>query len=72
MEILNALLGGIAAPLVLLAAGAVFGVRLGWFWLLHPIRTGRALREAASSGGTPPAAALTPPTEAPSSRILSI
>ncbi len=59
MEILNALLGGIAAPLVLLAAGAVFGVRLGWFWLLHPIRTGRALREAASSGGTPPAAALT-------------
>ncbi len=52
-------LAGVLMPGMLIGAGIYFGVKLRFFWLIHPVRTWRTLREAAQSGGTSPFAALT-------------
>jgi len=51
-------LSGMLMPAMLIGAGICFGVRLRWFWILHPVRTWKTLREAAAAGGTSPFAAL--------------
>ncbi len=53
------ILAGILMPALLIGAGIYFSIRLRFFWILHPVRTCRTLREAAETGGTPPFAALT-------------
>lgn len=55
---MQSLLSGILTPVLLLGAGLYFGVRLRFFWFLHPLRFLRTLREAAGNGGTSPFAAL--------------
>jgi len=52
-------LSGLLLPALLLTAGCFFGFRVRFFWIFHPLRTLRLLREAASSDGTSPFAALT-------------
>ena len=49
---------GVMTPLLLLGAGIWFGVRLRFFWFLHPRQCFAAIRGAAESGGTSPGAAL--------------
>ena len=53
------ILAGILMPALLVGSGIYFGIRLRFFWIVHPVRTWRTLREAAQSGGTSPFAALT-------------
>ena len=53
------ILAGVLMPSLLIGAGVYFGIKLRFFWLFHPVRTWRTLREAAQSGGTSPFAALT-------------
>lgn len=59
MEITLSLLSGILTPALLLIAGLWFGVRMRFFYFLHPIRFARDLRTAATAGGSSPVAALT-------------
>ena len=50
---------GFLLPAVLLTAGGIFGWRLRFFWILHPLRTAKNLLSSASADGTTPFAALT-------------
>lgn len=52
-------LAGAVLPAVLLLSGLYFGAKLRFFWILHPIKTGRLLSESSSAEGTSPFAALT-------------
>lgn len=56
---MHAVLCGIVLPILLVGSGLYFGFRLRFFWIIHPIRTLRTLREAAVGQDTPPFAALT-------------
>ncbi len=58
LERINALLSGIAVPLSLCAAGIFLGVRLKFFYILHPIDSLKALREGGERGGVSSARAL--------------
>ncbi len=46
-------------PLLLLGCGALFCARLGFFWIVHPIRTVKTLLSASDSSGHSPLRALT-------------
>lgn len=59
MENLLSVLCGILTPALLLLAGVWFGVRLRFFYFLHPIRFLKTLRASVSHSGTSPLAALT-------------
>ena len=59
METVLAMLSGVLTPALLLLAGVWFGVRLRFFYFLHPIRFVKTLRSAVSHSGTSPLAALT-------------
>ena len=59
MELVNSVLSGIILPALLLAAGLYFGAKLRFFYILHPGRFVKTLKEAASGGGISPARALT-------------
>ncbi len=59
MEWINRYVFGTAVPVLLICAGLFFGFRLGWFYLLHPIRTLRALMGKEGRGGVSPFRALT-------------
>lgn len=59
MEAASAFLSGILLPVLLIAAGVFFGLKLRFFWLLHPIKTVRTLLAAEGKDGTSPFAALT-------------
>ena len=52
-------LAGFLLPAMILTAGGIFGWRLRFFWILHPVRTARNLLSSASADGTTPFAALT-------------
>lgn len=43
MEKINSLFGGVLLPVLLLSAGAFLSLRFGLFWMLHPLRTLRAM-----------------------------
>ena len=43
METIVSLLSGVLTPALLFFCGALFSARLGFFWVLHPIRTARTL-----------------------------
>lgn len=55
MEVLS----GWLLPAVLIAAGGYFGAKLRFFWICHPLRTWKTLRQSAAAEGTSPFAALT-------------
>lgn len=59
MEQINSVLSGAVMPAVLLLAGIIFAARLRFFFILHPIKYCRTLREAASGEGISPVRALT-------------
>lgn len=59
LELFVTFLSGAAMPLLLLGCGALFCVRLGFFWLVHPIRTARTLLSEQSTSGQSPLRALT-------------
>ena len=58
METLNTVLSGLLMPALLIGAGLFFGVKLRFFWIRHPCKVMRTLREASAGSGTSPAAAL--------------
>ncbi len=59
MEAAINVLSGILLPCILLTAGILFGIRLRFFWVRHPIRTLKTMLSGADAGGTSPFAALT-------------
>jgi len=59
METAMAFFSGILLPASLLGAGIFFGVRLRFFWFLHPIRTFRTLFRRTEKNTASPFAALT-------------
>ena len=59
MEIMLSVLSGVITPALLLIAGLWFGIRMRFFYFLHPIRFVKDLRVAATAGGSSPVAALT-------------
>lgn len=59
MEITLSVLSGVLTPALLLFTGLWFGIRLRFFYFLHPIRFVRDLKTAAAAGGSSPVAALT-------------
>ncbi len=58
MEEINAVISGIIMPVLLLAAGVIYALRLKLFYIIHPIRLFRDIRDAAGEGGIPPWKAL--------------
>lgn len=59
MEQINAVLSGIVMPVILLTAGIIFGFRLRFFFILHPVKFLKTLCEASEGGGISPLRALT-------------
>lgn len=59
IELFTAFLSGAAMPLLLLGCGALFCARLGFFWIVHPIRSIKALVCRSDSSGHSPIRALT-------------
>lgn len=59
MEAVNNILSGILAPFLLIVCGLVFGFRQRFFYILHPVRFVRTLKDAAAGGGISPVRALT-------------
>lgn len=59
MEWVNRYIFGTAVPVLLICAGLFFGFRLGWFYLLHPVKTLRALTGRKTRRGVSPFRALT-------------
>lgn len=58
LENINAVLSGYILPAVLLTCGLYLGYKIKFFYLLHPIRLCRAIKDAAAAGGISPFRAL--------------
>jgi len=58
LEQINSALSGIILPAVLLIAGLFLGWKMRFFYILHPIRLIRDIRDSASNGGVSPMRAL--------------
>lgn len=58
LEAVNVLLSGAVLPVLLMLVGIYLGARLKFFYILHPVRLVRSLREAGEGGGTSPFKAL--------------
>lgn len=59
MESVIAVLSGVILPAVLLVAGVFLGMKIRFFYILHPIRLCRDIRDAATGEGISPVRALT-------------
>ncbi len=59
MEAVNSILSGVLLPALLILCGIWFGIKLRFFYVLHPIKLTRRLFEASDTGGTSPFRALT-------------
>lgn len=59
MEQINTVLSGIIMPVILLTAGIIFGSRLRFFFILHPVKFLKTLCEASEGDGISPLRALT-------------
>lgn len=59
IELFTAFLSGVAMPILLLGCGTLFCAKLGFFWLVHPIRTVRSLVSRTQGTGHSPLRALT-------------
>lgn len=59
MELFVTFLSGAAMPVLLLGCGALFCIRLGFFWIVHPVRTVRTLVSTPRRSGHSPLRALT-------------
>lgn len=55
---INAVLSGILLPAVLLFAGLYLGYKIKFFYIIHPIRLVRHIKDAAGVGGVSPMRAL--------------
>lgn len=58
LEEINSLLSGFVLPAILIICGIYLGVKLHFFYIFHPIRLLRSLKEAHTGGGTSPFKAL--------------
>ncbi len=58
LEYINSALSGYILPAILLIAGLYLGWRLRFFYILHPVRLCRDIRDSAASGGVSPFRAL--------------
>ncbi len=58
LERINSVLSGIAVPLALCAAGIFLGVKLKFFYILHPIESLKAIKKGGSNGGVSSLGAL--------------
>lgn len=58
LDQINAALSGILLPAVLLVAGLYLGYKIRFFYILHPIKLCRTIKDAAGSGGVSPMRAL--------------
>lgn len=59
LDNLNSILSGAALPIFLLLSGIVLGWRIGFFYILHPIRLCTDIKNTAAGGGVSPMRALT-------------
>ncbi len=59
METINNILSGAIMPAILIVCGIVFAARQKFFFILHPIRFIKTLKEAATGDGISPVRALT-------------
>ena len=59
MEFINTYLSGYIMPFLLMGCGIYLGIKLKFFYILHPIRTFRTLKDGAAGGGVSPFRALT-------------
>ncbi len=51
LERINSVLSGIAVPLALCAAGIFFGIKLKFFYILHPLDSLRAIKKGGNGNG---------------------
>lgn len=58
-ESANSILSGLILPVVLIGAGIYLAIRLKFFYIVHPVKTARAIASAGRGGGTSPFKALT-------------
>ena len=58
LETINHTLSGVILPAVLLVAGLYLGYRIRFFYVLHPVRLCRTIRDAATGEGVSPLRAL--------------
>ena len=58
MNLFTDILTGVFLPTVLLVAGITLGVKLKFFYILHPIRLWRTIKDAATGDGISPLRAL--------------
>ncbi len=58
LEHINSAISGVLLPVVLLIAGVYLGWRIKFFYILHPIRLCRTIKDAAGVGGVSPFRAL--------------
>ncbi|MBR6917498.1 MAG: sodium:alanine symporter family protein [Clostridia bacterium] len=58
LESTNSFLSGIILPVVLIGCGIYLAVRLKLFYVLHPVRFAKDLKNSAAKGGTSPFKAL--------------
>ena len=58
MELINTYLSGYIMPLLLMGCGIYLGIKLRFFYLLHPLKTLRTLKDGAAGGGVSPFRAL--------------
>lgn len=59
LEYINEILSGVLLPVILLLAGVYLGWRVRFFYILHPLRLARDIRDSAAVGGVSPMRALT-------------
>lgn len=51
VEKIVSVLSGVVTPALIFGCGALFSARLGFFWLFHPLKTARTLKNASAKGG---------------------
>lgn len=59
MEAINSVLSGFLLPALLIICGIWFGIKLKFFYIIHPIKLSRCLLEASGDGGISPFRSLT-------------
>ncbi len=59
VESANSVLSGVLLPVVLIAVGIYLAAKLRFFYVLHPVKTAKAVASAGTGSGTSPFKALT-------------